>query len=59
MPRSAGYVLRYCDRAEDRFKAVRSRRRTSALGRIAAFESDKHIVDTPFSMDFAKVSASH
>ena len=35
--------------------AVPSRRQTSALGRIAAFESDKHIADTPFSMDFATV----
>lgn len=26
---------------------------------LAAFESDKHIVETPFSMDVATVSALH
>jgi hypothetical protein len=39
------------------FPARRLPERLSQSGRIAAFESDKHIVDTPFSMDFAKVSA--
>jgi len=31
--------------------------RLNGTARIAAFESDNHIADTPFSMDLAKVSA--